>query len=271
MHAFLLSLIAAIVGYVYFDQWRHTQRADNGFRMPTLEAPVHIGHLNETNRPDLFVPPVGNYEYAVPEDVINRAKRHQTDGRRWFSYQPDNNRQAYPVVLLFHGAGRDGLSMIDMWRSVADQEGIFLIALNGIQQNWPSETVHATILHDILAQAGQISQLDMNQVYLFGHSNGAKYVQALINQTEGPWRAAAVHGGFADPIQAIIPADPKPIRFYLGARDHIFQPDVARYVAHALTERGHPADLQIIPNHTHWFYDAGPTITADAWAWLVRQ
>lgn len=271
MRLFLLSLIVVCVGYVYFDQRSDTQKFDGGFRMPELEAPVQIGTYTETDRPDLFVPVSSNSDYYVPEDVVNAATFHELDGRRWFSYRPEISREAYPVVMLFHGAGRDGLSMIDMWRDVADQEGLFLIALDGWRQNWSFETVYPTILHEILASSGKIAPLDLNRVYLFGHSNGAKYVQSLINQTEGPWRAAAVHGGFSDPARAIVPADPKPIRFYIGSRDHIFEPDVARYVGIGLTERGHPVDLQLIPNHTHWFYDAGPTIAADAWAWLIRQ
>lgn len=271
MRLLLLSLIVACAGYVLFDQWNKRPQSDEGFRMPALEAPVRVGRLIEEDRSDLFIPYSGNPEYSVPEDVMNAATVHELDGRRWFSYQPDVRDQAYPVVFLFHGAGRDGLSMIDMWRDVADRKRLFLIALDGWQQNWPSDSVHPTILHDILTDAEQIARLDLNSVYLFGHSNGAKYVQTLINQTEGPWRAAAVHGGFDDPARAIVPRDPKPIRFYLGSRDHIFKPDVARYVALALTDRGHPVDLQIIPNHTHWLYDAGPLIAADAWAWFADQ
>ena len=97
------------------------------------------------------------------------------------------------------------------------------------------------------------------------------YVQNLINQTAGPWRAAAIHASYSDPAFAVIPADPKPIRYYFGTRDHIANSDTGRYVAHELAELGHDVDIQLIPNHTHWFYNVGPMIAEDAWEWLSRQ
>ncbi|MEP5761410.1 MAG: dienelactone hydrolase family protein [Litoreibacter sp.] len=241
--------------------------------MPALDAPVRSGRLSETIRDDLFAPMAGRNarEYTVPTEIADVATSHDLHGRRWYSYHTKNTFRTHPVVFLFHGSGRNGLSMIDMWRRVADREGLFLIALDGDQLRWPMQDVAPTILHDILSEAETITRLDLDQVYLFGHSNGARYAQILNNLTEGPWRATAVHAGFNGLAAAIIPENPKPIRFYLGNRDHIFSLDTLRDIANGLAERGHQVDIQIIPDHNHWFYVAGPAIAADAWAWLKRQ
>lgn len=267
----LVLLIIIGCGFVYFLRSDGAIFNDGAFRMAALEEPQQAGQLTETIRSDLFVPFNGPFEYSVPSATTNAAQVHALNGRQWYSYQPVTGDTPFSVVMLFHGAGRDGLSMIDMWRRVADQEGLFLIAVDGRNQNWPAEAVEPSILHDILNAAQDIAPINPDRVYLFGHSNGAKYVQMLINQAVGPWRAAAVHAGFADPALAIIPADPKPIRYYMGTNDHIFRPDVARFVANAMAQKGHPVDLQFIPEHTHWFYAAGPMISADAWDWLSQQ
>lgn len=271
MRNLLLCLILLGVGYLYFGGLRTSDLPDDRFRMSELETPRHVGRLAETNRYDLFVPYSGNPEYSVPENTVRAATAHRIGARRWHSYRPDANHGSYPVIMLFHGARRSGLSMVDMWRDTADRQGLFLIALDGKGQNWSTENVSPSILHNILSEAEVVAPIDLERVYLFGHSNGARYVQTLLNQAEGPWRAAAVHGGFSDAATAIIPINPKPIRFYLGTRDHIFPSDSARSVAHALAAKGHPVDLQFIPNHTHWFYDVGPMIAADAWDWFARQ
>lgn len=271
MRILALCVILLSIGYLYLGDLKNSLFADRQFRMSELEVAPRVGRLTETNRDDLFVAYNGNPEYSVPESIVSAATAHQTGTRRWHSYRPEVKHGSYPVIMLFHGAGRSGLSMVDMWRDTADRHGLFLIALDGEGQNWSTQNISPSILHNILSEANEVAPINLDQVYLFGHSRGAQYVQTLLNQAEGPWRAAAVHGGFSDPAAAIIPVNAKPIRFYLGTRDHIFHSDSARSVAQALTAKGHDVDLHFIPNHTHWFYEVGPVIAADAWHWFAQQ
>jgi poly(3-hydroxybutyrate) depolymerase len=271
MRNVLFCFVLLGIGYLYFEKSGVSVSEDDQFRMPALEAPEHVGRLIEVRRGDLFVPHSGKFEYSVPEHTAREATIHWIGERRWYSYHPDAKHGPSPVIMLLHGAGRNGLSMIDMWRETADQHGLFLIALDGKDQNWPTEAIFPTILHDILSQAGEVSPIDQEHIFLFGHSNGARYVQNLLNRANGPWRAAAVHAGIGGAGSAIVPEHPKPLRLYLGTRDHIFHTDPARSVAHALAANGHPVELHLIPNHTHWFYDAGPKIAEDAWTWFARQ
>lgn len=232
--------------------------------------PVRIGHLSEITRKDLFVPYVRGATYEVPDDLYSEVKRHKTDGRRWYSYEPRFGSGPYPVVILFHGAGRSGLSMIDMWREVADRKKLLLIAPEP-QTRWMSGRERPETLHEILSVVKEEGLVNSDRIYIFGHSEGARYVEALINRVAGPWKAAAVHAGFSNPSKVISPADPKPIRYYLGTRDHIFLPNAAREAANGMAANGHDVELHMIPGHTHWFYDVGPKIAADAWNWLALQ
>ncbi|MEL6919471.1 MAG: hypothetical protein AAFO77_00400 [Pseudomonadota bacterium] len=268
-----LLCVFAVVGTVYLglkSDFIFTS-ANASFRMLEMRSPAQIGQVHVDDRSDLFVPLTDSVEYAVPAEVIYNTKSSVTDGRRWHHYKPESGAKPVATLLLFHGAGRDGLSMIDMWRVVANKHNLQLVALDGRKKNWPQESVEPAILHRILDEVGEPLSSDREPVYLFGHSNGGAYVQRLLNEAEGPWRAAAIHAGFADPARGIIPAEPKPVRYYIGTREHIFTPNSARTVATGLAERGHNVDLQIIPQHTHWFYVAGPVIAADAWDWFSRQ
>ncbi len=268
----LLFLIAAVCYGLYAYKHNGTGSAPDGaaYLFADQADPVRIGHMSEMDRKDLFVPYVRGATYNVPDDLYNVVKVHKTDGRRWYSYEPRFGSGPYPVVILFHGAGRSGLSMIDMWRKVADRKKLLLIAPEP-QTRWMSGQEQPETLHEILRVAKEQGLVDPDRIYLFGHSEGAQYVEALINRAIGPWKAAAVHAGFSDPSRIISPADPKPIRYYLGTRDHIFLPDAARSASNEMAANGHDVELHMIPGHNHWFYQAGPAIARDAWNWFARR
>ncbi len=128
MRNVLFCFILLGIGYLYFEKSGVSVSQDDQFRMPALEAPTHVGTLIEERRDDLFVPHSGKFEYSVPEHTAREATIHWIGERRWYSYHPDTKHGPSPVIMLFHGAGRNGLSMIDMWRDTADQHGLFLIA-----------------------------------------------------------------------------------------------------------------------------------------------
>ena len=97
-----------------------------------------------------------------------------------------------------------------------------------------------------------------------------KYAAFLVNRGIGPWRAAALHGGYGPPDQYRPTPEAPPLRLYLGERDHIFSVEGAQAAAAALAAAGHDTELHLIPDHTHWFYEIGPNLAADAWGWFNR-
>jgi acetyl esterase/lipase len=94
--------------------------------------------------------------------------------------------------------------------------------------------------------------------------------QEVLNRAEaGLWQAAAVHAGFAGGVRVGAARAAAPFRVYLGSEDHIFSVAAARESAEAMAAHGHPAELLVIPGHTHWFYEIGPDIAEHAWAWFA--
>ncbi|MEM7091225.1 MAG: dienelactone hydrolase family protein [Pseudomonadota bacterium] len=235
--------------------------------MPQPVGIAQPGQLDIVKRPDLLVPSPSEYSYSPSAEATQLASKRDANGRTWYSFVPAGDTAA-PVVLLLHGAGRDGLSMIDMWKDVAKTHDMVLIAPNSMAQIWDKSELSATLVDKMLSDASKSRAIDGGNVFLFGHSNGATYAAYLLNRRVGPWRAAALHGGFG-PSETYVPAaDPKPIRIYLGTQDHIFGVTAARRSAVSLSKSGHRTDLHLIPGHSHWFYAIGPKIAQDSWEWL---
>jgi predicted esterase len=186
--------------------------------------------------------------------------------RRWHAYLPDGHKM--PLVILLHGAGRDGLSMIAVWQQVARANQIALAAPDALGRTWPIDQPDPQFLAGIVADMSARADIDPSRIYLFGHSDGAAYAMTLLNRTLGPWRGAALHAGYV-PTDRLHPAQTAlPLRLYLGDHDQIFSTQGAQSSTWALARMGHAVRLTILPDHNHWVYDIGPELAADAWAWL---
>ena len=218
----------------------------------------HVRHLKE-------------FHYELSERITEIVPSDSTlDGITpvtWHYVGPQVARPV-PLVVLFHGRDRSGLSMIEMWYETARNNGFALLAPTSPSGNWPYEAPSPYVLEKMIDQLHEKHQIDREQVYLFGHSAGAVYAHALINKTKGPWRAAALHGGFLPATHLIAPQEPKPYRAYVGQHESAFEMDDIRATGEEMAGRGVANDLIIIPQHTHWFYDIGDQIAADSWAWF---
>lgn len=187
--------------------------------------------------------------------------------RTAYTFTPHTKKKV-PLVILFHGAGRDGLSVLDMWLELAQTENIALLAPNSNGQTWPTKDLNPALIHGLISSLENNVSIDFDLVFLFGHSDGASYAQKLLRQTKGPWRAASLHAGYTIDNTPLIADRPKPFRVYIGDREHIFPLDVARSNGKRLAGLGHLNDLIVISRHTHWLYEIGPQIAEDSWKWL---
>jgi poly(3-hydroxybutyrate) depolymerase len=186
--------------------------------------------------------------------------------RRWHSYAPKG--QNLPLVILLHGANRNGLSLLALWQDLAQRNQIALAAPDSLGRTWPIDTPDPQFLVDIVAQMSAQTSIDPSRVYLFGHSDGAAYAMVLLNRTLGPWRAAALHAGYVPSDRLAPPQTALPLRLYLGDRDQIFSVAGAQSATQTLARLGHPVQLTLLPDHDHWLYDIGPSLAADAWDWF---
>ncbi len=214
------------------------------------------------------------YQFEPSQATRDLAVRHigaaGDTPRIWYDYVPAPDTRKMPLIILLHGANRDGLSMIEMWRQTAAKYQLALVAPSSVGKTWDFDRPDPQFLVDLVAEMAGKYDIDPDQILLFGHSDGATYAEWLLNRTSGPWRAAVLHGGFAPADWLKPPLVAKPVRLYLGDRDAGNPLATARAVGQALARMGHQSEIVVIPGHDHWFYDIGPQIAEDSWQWLMR-
>src|ERR1035441_9169260 len=102
------------------------------------------------------------------------------DGRQhvYFVFAPNSppGPSGSPLLMLLHGSGHDGLSLLDPWKELASKEGIVLVAPNSINPaEWQAPVDGPEPLVAIADAVRQKYAVDPRRVYLFGHSGGAAF------------------------------------------------------------------------------------------------
>ncbi|MEM7670706.1 MAG: dienelactone hydrolase family protein, partial [Pseudomonadota bacterium] len=199
----------------------------------------------------------GSRDYAL-RDVGGETIRFDHGGTmRTFHVFPAAARGPVPraAVILFHGANRSGKSMLDMWEQMARIGDILLIAPDALDpMEWSPDTDGAEFVNAVIERAAVTHKIDLDRLYLFGHSAGGRHAIRLANRDDGPWRAVAVHGSVPPQGQVVSARIPRQITIFMGTEDHLYPMDVVRSSARALAEAGHPVELVEIAGHTHWYY-----------------
>lgn len=185
--------------------------------------------------------------------------------------EPKDRSKPLPVVILFHGAGRDSLSILDVFRQAPSSDQFLLLApeseINGWSLRLSPQTIDA-----ILAHVPADIPIDENRVFVFGHSAGGGLASRLTQVTSHSVRAISVHGGMSkvesdyDGREAYFQ---EPIRVYSGELEEYFPPKAALAMSKQYAAERHKVELVTIPNHNHWFYTNGPEIAQDALEWFL--
>src|SRR5438128_1250956 len=96
--------------------------------------------------------------------------------RSYYLFIPDKAAGgSAPLLLLLHGSGHDGKSLIDPWLPLAKSEGIVLVAPDASNpQAWRIPQEGPDFFHDLL-EVVRLSHdvVDDRRMYIFGHSAGA--------------------------------------------------------------------------------------------------
>jgi pimeloyl-ACP methyl ester carboxylesterase len=145
-------------------------------------APFVEGRMN-----GLQVSRRGDYSYTPSVAIKAAATRHDSGlwpfRRRWYEFAPPG-ASPKAVVVLLHGAGRDELSMLEMWRDTAVRHELLLVAPNGRGGAWPGGDADRAFISGLAREAATARGLPAEGVFLFGHSAGARLAQEILNQAE---------------------------------------------------------------------------------------
>ncbi len=197
--------------------------------------------------------------------------------RTFYLFVPELTKPAEPVPLLlvFHGSGRNGLSLVEKWQDLAAREGFIVAGLDARDSSqWSMTDDNPGVLRDLVETLRSKYSINSRRIYLFGHSGGAVFSIDVAMVESEYFAAAAVHAGSwreKDEFGIMQSARRKiPVAILVGTKDPFFSVASARATRDALIAKGFPAQVTEMPGHDHWYYDLAPKINEAAWDFLKQ-
>jgi poly(3-hydroxybutyrate) depolymerase len=211
-----------------------------------------------------------NLNKIVKESIVSNKKK-----RSYYLFVPSSIKSPAPLIVLLHGSGRDGNSLVEKWKDLAAKEG-FIIAGPDAESGggWSAPRDGPDFLHELVEELKSKYSIDPQRVYLFGHSAGAVFALMMAMAESEYFAATAIHAGaFRDPdeYKVIASATRKiPLAIWVGTNDAFFPLSDVRATRDAFRTKGFTIEVTEMPGHTHWYYDVAGSINQGAWEFLKK-
>jgi polyhydroxybutyrate depolymerase len=188
-----------------------------------------------------------------------------------YSASVDHSR-AMPAVLLLHGGGGNGRDFLMAWKSLAEKNGILLIAPT-LPMGEETERRVPELFPKLVAQVEEEWNLDRSRIYLFGYSAGGyeTFDGAMLNSTL--FAAASVFAAMITPDYdwIIDRAQRKtPVAIYIGDRDQAIPLAGAQRTRDVLKKKGFTVHFVEIPDQDHNYGRVSGSVNVDAWKFMSQ-
>lgn len=213
---------------------------------------------------------------AAKDDITKELITSNGKTRAYYLYVPSTIKPASPapLILMLHGSGRTGTSLVEKWKDLAKKEGIIIAGPDSTDiRGWGSPQDGPDYLRDLVEELKSKYSINPRRIYLFGHSAGASFALEMSLMESQYFAATAVHAGDlrGDDIQLIKMAKRKiPMSIQVGDSDDYFPVKAIRTTRDALNAAGFSIELVEMPGHDHWYYDLAPKINKAAWDFLKK-
>jgi len=215
---------------------------------------------------------------AAPSQAETAAKPQKEtlsfggESRTYYVFTPSGLAAPAPLLLLLHGSGHDGVSLIDPWQGLAQQEGVILVAPDSSDPaEWDYRKDSPDFLHAVLEEVESKYAIDSRRVYLFGHSAGASYALYLSIVESEYFAATAVHAGslLEGNFKLIDTAKRKiPISIWAGTDDASVPLPQVRATRDAFNARGFAVELHEISCHDDNYSAIAGEVNSAAWQFM---
>src|SRR5262245_6057706 len=166
--------------------------------------------------------------------ITKEALESQGKKRTYYLMVPDSAKStaSVPLIVLLHGSGRNGLSLMDKWKEIASREGIIIAGPDSRDsQGWQIPGDGPGFIHELVEALKAKYPVNPRRIYLFGHSAGAVFALNLSMMESEYFAAAAVHAG-SWRTEAALPARgyaerKTPMAIVVAARDRSLPPPPA--------------------------------------------
>jgi poly(3-hydroxybutyrate) depolymerase len=222
--------------------------------------------------------PLAVHAAPASEKIVKDSVRYNNRKRTFYLFVPDSIKPARPapLIVLLHGSGRNGLSLVEKWKALASREGFILVGPDSADSSvWSVPVDGPDFLHELVEILKSRYAVNSRRVYLFGHSGGAVFALHMSMLESEYFAATAIHAGAwrAKEEYAMLryAARKIPIAIWVGVKDVSFPLKTVRATRQALEAQGFPVEVTEIEGHDHWYYDLAPQINQDAWKFLKRH
>ncbi len=213
---------------------------------------------------------------APPGKVVKQTFGSGGRTRAYYLLVPETVKEETPapLLVLLHGSGREGRSLVEPWAPLAKEHGIILAAPDSVvREGWTMKEDGPDFLYGLIEMLRVAYPVDPRRIYLFGHSAGAIHGLAMAVLESEYFAAAAVHAGvLSDGMHPFLARSPRkiPIAIWVGTDDRLFPLPAVRATRDALQAGGFTAELTEIRGHTHAYYDRALEINKKAWSFLLK-
>jgi predicted esterase len=241
----------------------------------------HEWALPITNGRNLFLAFLALLLWSAPARASEKISKETLESRgrkrTYYLFVPGSVSAATPapLVVLLHGSGHIGLSLVEKWKDLAAAEGFIIAGPDASDaKGWRTPEDGPDFIRDLVDALRAKYPINPRRVYLFGHSAGAVFAINLSMMESEYFAAAAVHAGSWREQSEFALADyakrRTPLAIFVGDRDPFFPLSSVRATETALKERGFTVEVTVMKGHDHWYYDLAPEINRNAWAFLKR-
>ena len=214
---------------------------------------------------------------SAKDDITKELIASNGRMRAYYLYVPSTIKPGSPapLVVMLHGSGRVGMSLVEKWKDLAKKEGFIIAGPDAsTTRGWNAPQDGPDFLRDLVEELKSKYPINPRRVYLFGHSAGATFALEISLMESQYFAATAVHAGALSPddTDLIDLAKRKiPISIQVGDSDKSFPLTAVRSTRDVLNAKGFAIELIEIPNHDHWYYDLAPKINLKAWEFLKTR
>src|SRR6266550_8999440 len=137
----------------------------------------------------------------LAQEITKGSIVYEGKKRTYYLYVPATVKSSAPapLLVLLHGSNRDGLSLVEKWKHLAETEGVILLGPNSEDAAvWSVPRDGPNALNELIESIKSKYSINPRRVYLFGHSGGAAFA-LLISLYESEYFAStAIHAGALD-------------------------------------------------------------------------
>jgi len=211
---------------------------------------------------------------STAQNIEKTLIRSDKKDRAYYLFVPEKLEAAkrVPLVVLLHGSGRNGNSLVEKWKDLAKKERFVIAGPDAVDSaGWQIPEDGPDYIKELVEALTAKYPIDKRRVYLFGHSAGAGMALNLSLFESEYFAATAIHAGAIHKGMYPYISEAKrkiPISIIVGTRDNFFPLSVVRATRDALTDGGFKVELTEIKDHTHWYYDRSKEINDMAWTFL---